>query len=100
MKYKVIIRQKAEKQLNKQNFVKGKITKYECISFAIYKLIRRSIFLCWQNCLSIASFLSVQKNVVDQPQVVGFAAMSNPTKIKKKKHSNMKKYLLIKISKK
>ena len=24
--------------------------------------------------------------------------MSNPTKIKKKKHSNMKKYLLIKIS--
>ena len=26
MKYKVIIRQKAEKQLNKQNFVKGKIT--------------------------------------------------------------------------
>ena len=40
------------------------------------------------------------KNVVDQPQVVEFAAMSNPTKIKKKKHSNMKKYLLIKISKK
>ena len=30
----------------------------------------------------------------------GFAAMSNPTKIKMKKHSNMKKYLLIKISKK
>ena len=30
----------------------------------------------------------------------GFAAMSNPVKIKKKKHSNMKKYLLIKISKK
>ena len=30
-----------------------------------YKLIRRSIFLCWQNCLSIASFLAVQKNVVD-----------------------------------
>jgi len=26
MKYKVIIRQKAEKQLNKQNFAKGKIT--------------------------------------------------------------------------
>ena len=49
-----------------------------------YKLIRRSIFMCWQNCLSIASFLSVQKNVVDQPQVVGFAAMSNPTKIKEK----------------
>jgi len=33
------------------------------------------------------------------PWVMGFAAMSNPTKIKKKKHSNMKKYLLIKISK-
>ena len=30
----------------------------------------------------------------------GFAAMSNPAKIKKKKHNNMKKYLLIKISKK
>ena len=29
----------------------------------------------------------------------GFAAMSNPTKIKKKKHSNMKKYLLIKCPK-
>jgi len=39
MKYKVIIRQKAEKQLNKQNFVKGKITKYECISFAIIFII-------------------------------------------------------------
>ena len=37
MKYKVIIRQKAEKQLNKQNFVKGKITKYE--SFAIIFII-------------------------------------------------------------
>ncbi|ERL25475.1 MULTISPECIES: hypothetical protein [unclassified Leptotrichia] len=30
----------------------------------------------------------------------GFAAMSNPVKIKKKKHSNIIKYLLIKISKK
>ena len=30
----------------------------------------------------------------------GFAAMSNPVKIKKKKYSNIIKYLLIKISKK
>ena len=30
----------------------------------------------------------------------GFAAMSNPVRIKKKKHSNIIKYLLIKISKK
>ena len=29
----------------------------------------------------------------------GFAAMSNPVKIKKKKYSNIIKYLLIKISK-
>ena len=55
MKYKVIIRQKAEKQLNKQNFVKGKITKYECISFAIIfimiKLIYAKItFVCESEC--------------------------------------------------
>ena len=30
----------------------------------------------------------------------GFAVMSNPVKIKKKKYSNIIKYLLIKISKK
>ena len=44
MKYKVIIRQKAEKQLNKQNFVKGKITKYECISFAIIFIMTELIY--------------------------------------------------------
>ena len=45
MKYKVIIRQKAEKQLNKQNFVKGKITKYECISFAIIFIMIELIYV-------------------------------------------------------
>ena len=48
MKYKVIIRQKAEKQLNKQNFVKGKITKYECISFAII-YVKLKLNLCKNN---------------------------------------------------
>jgi len=45
MKYKVIIIQKAEKQLNKQNFVKGKITKYECISFAIIFIMIELIYV-------------------------------------------------------
>jgi len=45
MKYKVIIRQKAKKQLNKQNFVKGKITKYECISFAIIFIMIELIYV-------------------------------------------------------
>ena len=45
MKYKVIIRQKAEKQLNKQNFVKGKITKYKCISFAIIFIMIELIYV-------------------------------------------------------
>ena len=33
------------KILNKQNFVKGKITKYECISFAIIFIIKKLIYV-------------------------------------------------------
>ena len=33
------------KLLNKQNFVKGKITKYECISFAIIFIIIKLIYV-------------------------------------------------------
>ena len=33
------------KILNKQNFVKGKITKYECISFAIIFIILKFIYV-------------------------------------------------------
>ena len=34
-----------QKLLNKQNFVKGKITKYECISFAIIFIILKLIYV-------------------------------------------------------
>ena len=57
MKYKVIIRQKTEKQLNKQNFVKGKITKYECISFAIIFIMIKLIYVkITLVCESVRSF--------------------------------------------
>ena len=61
MKYKVIIRQKAEKQLNKQNFVKGKITKYECISFAII-FIKRKLIYEHKNYFTFLRFLLISLN--------------------------------------